>query len=169
MKSKSRNMDKDSERHAFIAQHRGGPLSMENHRRLMRWACTCAAHVISLVSTIPDATLTDILHIAEEWAKGHVSTGAAMKASLKAHAVARQTDNLVHKAIARAVGQAVATAHMADHALGAAFYALRALKVAGMDVEAEKQWQSQCLTELPAEIVDIVTAMWTKKELNRRI
>jgi hypothetical protein len=42
---------------------------------------------------------------------------------------------------------------MADHALGAAWYALKAVNHAGMSVEAERQWQDE---HLPPEIKDLV-------------
>jgi hypothetical protein len=47
----------------------------------------------------------------------------------KAIAVANESSsNAVSVALARAVGHAVATAHMADHSLRAADYALKAIK-----------------------------------------
>jgi hypothetical protein len=42
---------------------------------------------------------------------------------------------------------------MADHALGAAWYALKAVKNAGKSVDAERRWQDEHL--LP-EIMDLV-------------
>jgi hypothetical protein len=40
-------------------------------------------------------------------------------------------------AVARSVGHAVATAHIADHSLGAAWYALKAVKSAGKSIGEE--------------------------------
>ncbi len=37
------------QRYEFIAEHRGGPLTRENHHRLIRWARVCAEHVLSLI------------------------------------------------------------------------------------------------------------------------
>jgi hypothetical protein len=42
---------------------------------------------------------------------------------------------------------------MADHELGAAYYALRATRARGGDVDAERAWQLASLTEA---IVDLV-------------
>jgi len=56
---------------------------------------------------------------------GNIPVGGAMKDSLGAHAVARESINPISIAVARSIGQAVATAHMADHSLGAALYALK--------------------------------------------
>jgi len=84
---------------------------------------------------------------------GNASTGEAMKSSLSAHAVARESSDPTPIAVARSLGQAVATAHMADHALGAAWYALKAVNHAGVSVEAERRWQDE---HLPPEIKDLV-------------
>jgi hypothetical protein len=67
--------------------------------------------------------------------------------------VAREWANPVAVAAARAVGQAVATVHMADHSLGAAEYALKAVKAAGGSVELERTWQDE---QLPAEVRELV-------------
>lgn len=41
-----------------------------------------------------------------------------MKASVYAHAIARESSTPLAIELARSVGQTVATAHMADHSLG---------------------------------------------------
>jgi hypothetical protein len=77
------------------------------------------------------------------------------KASLAAHAAAREVgeDNAARSA-ARAAGQAVATAHVPTHSVGAANYALQAIHRAPncSDVDAaiakERDWQYQHLLEL---------------------
>jgi hypothetical protein len=76
-----------------------------------------------------------------------------MKASLGAHAVAKQIENPVYKAVARSIGQTVATAHMADHSLRAAEYALKAIKASGKPVDQEWKWQDN---QLPSEIRELV-------------
>ena len=164
-----RKTAKQSTRYPFIAEHRGGPLTKDNHRKLIKWARECSEHVFFLIEKDIDKRLIYALDVARKWENGDVPTGVAMKACLGAHEVARQVKDPIYKAIARSVGQAVATAHMADHSLGGAFYALKAIKLANKDVEKEKDWQNRKLNELPSELIDIVQAMWNKKELNRRI
>ena len=137
----------------FIAEHRGGPLKKEQHYLVITWACDCAENVVHLFGEIPDERLKNALLIAKEWAKGNASTGDAMKASAAAHAVARESSHPTSMAVARSVGHAVATAHMADHALGAAWYALKAVKHAGTSSEAERRWQDE---QLPPEIKDLI-------------
>jgi hypothetical protein len=72
----------------------------------------------------------------------------------KAIAVANESSsNAVSVALARAVGHAVATAHMADHSLRAADYALKAIKAAGKSIEEESKWQDE---HLPLEVMELV-------------
>jgi hypothetical protein len=137
----------------FIAEHRGGPLKKEQHYLVITWACDCAENVVHLFGEIPDERLKNALLIAKEWAKGNASTGDAMKASAAAHAVARESSHPTSIAVTRSAGHAVPTAHMADHALGAAWYALKAVKHAGTSPEAERRWQDE---QLPPEIKDLI-------------
>lgn len=160
---------RQSARYPFIAVHRGGPLTKKHHRLLMKWARECAEHILPLAGNDIDHRLTEALRIAEEWENSRIAAGACMKASLEAHAAARETDDPVRKAIARSVGQAAATAHMADHSLGAAFYALRAVKLAHADVQSEKEWQAKKLAGLPDGIAGIVHTLWQQKELDKKI
>ncbi len=54
-------------------------------------------------------------------------------------------------AAARAAGQAVATAHFADHSMGALLYALKALEAAGYATESELEFQ---LAKIPEHLRD---------------
>lgn len=67
--------------------------------------------------------------------------------------LARELSNPISIAIVRSVGHAVATAHMSDHSIGSALYALKAVKYAGEDVNAERNWQND---QLPQEIKEFV-------------
>jgi hypothetical protein len=145
----------------FIAEHRGGLLTKKHHRQLMIWACVCTEHVLPLFGETLDERLINALLIAREWANGNTTVGDAMKASVGAHAAAREFTNPTSIAVARAVGQAVATAHMADHSLGAVIYALKAIKNAGKSIETERKWQNE---QLPSEIMEIVLTARTNKE-----
>lgn len=136
---------------------------------MIKWAIECSEHVLFLIDKERDERLLHALDVAKQWENGTIPTGVAMKASLGAHAVARQVENPIHKAIARSIGQTVATAHMADHSLGGAFYALKAIKLAKKDIEIERNWQTKKLGQLPSEIIEIVQSMWIKKELDKRI
>jgi hypothetical protein len=145
----------------FIAEHRGGPIKKEQHRQMIKWACNCAEHVLPLFGEKLDDRLENAILVAKEWEKGNASVGVARKASSGAHAVARELSIPTTIAIARAVGHAVATAHMADHSLGAALYALKAVKHAGKSIDAERKWQNE---QLPSEIKALVLSGMSKKE-----
>lgn len=136
-----------------MAEHRGGPLTRKQHSRLVEWACECAGHVIHLSGEAIDSRLTRALQVADAWNRANASVGDARKASLGAIAAARECSNPVSIAAARSVGHAVATAHMADHSLGAAWYALKAVERAGRSVDAERRWQDD---RLPRGIRNLV-------------
>ncbi|MCW3996361.1 MAG: hypothetical protein NWE98_09495 [Candidatus Bathyarchaeota archaeon] len=137
----------------FIAEHRGGHLKKEQHRQLILWACLCAQHVLPLFGQEIDERLNHALKVAEQWRLGKASVGNARKAAVDAFAVARESSNPVAVAVARSVGHAVATAHMADHSLGGALYALRAVKAAGKSVDDERKWQQE---QLPVDVKELV-------------
>ena len=145
----------------FIAEHQGGPLKKEQHKQLIKWACDCIENVLPLLGEKLDERLKNALLIAKDWAKGNATVGDARNASLKAIAVANESSNPIEIAVARAVGHAVATAHMADHSLGAALYALKAVKNAGKSIDAERKWQNE---QLPSEIMELVLTTRSKKE-----
>jgi hypothetical protein len=153
----------------LVAEHRGGSLSMDNHRKLIIWAVMCSEHILPLIEENIDIRLLHGLNVAKAWGNGNVKTGEAIKASLGAHAAARESFDLTSIAVARSVGHAVATAHMADHSLGAALYALKTVKYAGKSVDEEKKWQNKKLQKLPAEIVELVLNTMAKKEKSLHI
>ena len=150
----------------FVAVHRGGPLKKEQHYQLIKWACDCVEHVLHLFGEKIDERLINALNVAKEWKQGNASVGDARKASLGAIAVANESSNPTAIAVARSVGHAVATAHMADHSLGAALYALKAVKNAGKSVDAERKWQNE---QLPSEIKELVLTAMSKKEKGLKI
>jgi len=145
----------------FIASHLGGPLTREQHVHLSRWASECSEHILPLLREHIDERLKHALSIAREWENGNASVGDARKASLESIAVARESLNPIAVAVARSVGHAVATAHMADHSLGAMWYALKAVGQAGQSIETERKWQDE---HLPQDIRGLVlTARGNRK------
>jgi hypothetical protein len=81
------------------------------------------------------------------------TVGDARKAAYGIIDLAKELSDPTSVLVARAVGQAVATAHMADHSLGPAWYALKVVKSVGGSVEAELIWQNK---QLPPEIRELV-------------
>jgi hypothetical protein len=147
----------------FIAEHRGGLLTKDNHHKLIRWARECSEHVLSLIDDDIDTRLLNALIVAKEWEHENATAGEAMKASVGAHTVARESIDPVSKSIARSIGQTVATAHMADHSPGGALYALKAVRFAGRSIEEERTWQIRQLQQLPSEIAELVQTILAKK------
>lgn len=138
----------------FVAAHRGGQLSKEHHRLLIAWAYACVTHVLPLLEKSElDDRLRYALISAKAWEQDKISVGEARNSSLEAIAVANEKSDPVSIAVARSIGHAVATAHMADHSLRAAEYALKAVKLSGKSVEMERKWQDE---QLPPDIKDIV-------------
>jgi len=138
----------------FVAIHRGGPLDRESHLFLARWAADCAERVLPLFARCSeDGRPQRALETGRAWASGEVPTGSAMKASVAAHAAARAVRDKAAEAAARAAGQAVATAHCADHSVGALLYALKALEISGSDADPELDLQ---LAKLPPGLREMV-------------
>jgi hypothetical protein len=146
----------------FVAVHRGGLLTKENHHQLILWARECSKHVLTLINQDIDHRLIHALNVAKEWEQDKATVGEARKASLGAIAVANEISNPTIIAIARSIGHAVATAHMADHSIGAAEYALKAVKLSGKSIEIERKWQDEKLT---TEISELILTAREKKKL----
>ncbi len=145
----------------FVAVHRGGLLEESRHRLLASWAADCAEHVLPLFTAKypEDDRPRQAIEMARAWSRGEASVGEAREAAFAAHAAARSASDPAANAVARAAGHAVATAHMADHELGAAAYAIKAVRLASPATEAtlagerECQWQRERLPEAIRELV----------------
>jgi len=145
----------------FVAIHRGGLLDGASHRLLASWAADCAEHVLPLFTARypEDDRPRRAIEMARAWARGEASVGEAREAAYAAHAAARSATDPAAREVARAAGHAVATAHMADHELGAAAYAIKAVRLAatGSDAmaagERECRWQREHLPPAIRELV----------------
>jgi hypothetical protein len=131
-----------------------------DHRALGVWARECAARVLPFFEDAhpDDPRPRAALETLDAWVEsGEFSMATIRKASLDAHAAAREVgENDPARSAARAAGQAVATAHVPRHALGAAIYAVQAIHRASDPeqladaVAAERAWQRGRLRELSA-------------------
>ena len=145
----------------FVAVHRGGLLDVARHRLLASWAADCAEHVLPLFTDKypEDDRPRRAIDTARAWSHGEASVGEARQAAFAAHAAARSASDASAREVARAAGHAVATAHMADHELGAASYAIRAVRLASAASDAvaagerECRWQREHLPEPIRELV----------------
>ncbi len=129
-----------------------------DHKTLAVWAIDCVERVLPYFEEkFPeDNRPRTALETLREWIHtGIFKMAVIRKASLDAHTAAREVgeDNAARSA-ARAAGQAVATAHVPTHAIGAAIYALQAIHRAANTSDAdaavakERDWQYQHLVGL---------------------
>lgn len=137
----------------FVAEHRGGLLTKDHHKELIIWACKCAENVLPLSTNKIDKRLIDAIKTAKDWTNDNATVGDCRNAAFDAIAVANEGTNPAEVAVARSVGHAVATAHMADHSLRASEYALKAAKLAGKSTDIEREFQDQLLSPSIAELV----------------
>jgi hypothetical protein len=135
-----------------------GLVSQTDQKTLAAWAIDCAGRVLPYFEAdFPDDPRPRQALVAlQAWIDTGVFRMATIRqASLGSHAAAREVgeDNPARSA-ARAAGQAVGTAHVPAHALGAANYALQAVhraaspEQAAAAVAGERAWQYQRLIEL---------------------
>jgi hypothetical protein len=138
----------------FVTVRRGGTLEDSQHRLLAAWAADCAEHVLDYfrLQHPGDDRPQRAIEQARAWSRGEISMTQAREAAYAAHDAAKIATGAARES-ARAAGHAVATAHMADHELGAAAYAIRAVRAASspnMREDAgriECQWQRERLPD----------------------
>lgn len=144
----------------FVTIRRGGTLTDDDHRLLALWAADCAEHVLALFEAErPDdrRPRQAIEHI-RAWTRGEVGMMASRAAGGHAMAAARPLTGAARYA-AFAAGQAGVVAHVAAHELGAAAYALKAVRAAAPAGGEEAAGRAECRWQrgqLPAAIRDLV-------------
>ena len=120
---------------------------------MAQWAVDCAERVLPFFENIyPDDSRP---RVAIETCKTWIHTGVFKMvdirgASLASHAAARNAkENPQACFAARAAGQAVATAHVPQHAYGGAYYALKAIAASDSfeEVKKEYDWQTEHLAK----------------------
>lgn len=143
----------------LITVRRGGTLSDVDHRLLAAWAAICAEHVLHIFEAASpgDDRVRRALEQNRAWVRGEITMRQALKAA-NARGAAKDTVGAA-KFAAYAAAQSVAVAHVAAHELGAAAYAIRAVKAAadaaGRDEAGRREcrWQRE---QLPDEIRELV-------------
>jgi hypothetical protein len=147
----------------LITVRRGGTLTDELHRRLALWAAECAEHVLPLFAAArpKDGRPQEAVDAARAWVRGEIKMMRARDFAGAAQDAAREAKGTSEAArmAALSAGQGAAVAHVAEHALGAAAYALRAVMEAAPQPRreavraAELAWQT---SRLPDEIRGLV-------------
>jgi hypothetical protein len=144
----------------FITIRRGGTLTDSDHHLLALWAATCAEHVLDLFESAQpdDARPRQAIEHARAWVRGEVGMMQSRAAGGHAMGAARDLNGAARHA-AYAAGQAAAVAHVAAHELGAAAYAIKAVRAATPRDGSEEaglcecQWQRDQLPDAIRELV----------------
>ena len=143
----------------FVTIRRGGALTDPDHRILAIWAADCAEHVLDHFERQRpgDSRPRRAVELARAWARDEATMTEARTAAGHANGAARDLTGAARFA-AYAAGQAAAVAHVPAHELGAAAYAIRAVRVAASgdgvaEGRTECHWQRD---QLPVRIRDLV-------------
>lgn len=152
----------------FVAEHRGGLLTIEDHRCLMRWALMMTDHLYPYLHHPHEPLLLDALTVGKQWSEGLVGTAEAIKQSRAVHQYAQTMENPAFKLFCRAVGQAVATAHMADHCLGPVYYGRKLMNLLALDAEQEFAWQTEKLEEVCPNLYSFILQVMTTNLQSRK-
>jgi hypothetical protein len=143
----------------LVTIRRGGTLTDSDHRLLALWAAACAEHVLHLFESVQpsDPRPRQAIEQVRAWTRGEIRMSQSRAAGGHAMAAARQLSGAARHA-AFAAGQAAVVAHVAEHDLGAAAYAIKAVRAAaGRDGESagrlECRWQREQLPDAIRELV----------------
>lgn len=144
----------------FITLRRGGTLTDSDHHLLALWAASCAEHVLHLFESVQpdDPRPREAIAHARAWVRGEVRMMVARAAGGHAMGAARNLRGAARFA-AYAAGQAAAVAHVAAHELGAAAYAIKAVRAAAPEGERDAAGRRECRwqrDQLPEPIRDLV-------------
>ena len=144
----------------FITVRRGGTLQDSDHHLLAVWAATCAEHVLPLFESLrpDDPRPRQAIEAARAWTRGELEMMETRALGGHAMGAARDLSGAARFG-AYAAGQAAVVAHVAAHELGAAAYAIKAVRAAVPKGESETagrrecQWQREQLPEAIRELV----------------
>lgn len=144
----------------FITIRRGGTLTDSDHHLLALWAANCAEHVLHYFEALrpDDPRPRHAIELARAWVRGEVSMTESRTSAGHANAAARDLSGAA-RAAAYAAAQAAAVAHVAAHELGAAAYAIKAVRAAATKGEAEAAGRRECQwqrDQLPEQIRELV-------------
>jgi hypothetical protein len=144
----------------FVTIRRGGSLTDIDHRLLALWAADCAEHVLHVFeSSLPsDDRPRDAIKQVRAWARGEIRMTESRAAGGHAMAAARPLTGAARHA-AFAAGQAAVVAHVPAHELGAAAYAIKAVRASVAADKADRAGLDECRwqrAQLPDSIRELV-------------
>lgn len=144
----------------LITIRRGGTLTDEDHHLLALWAADCAEHVLHLFEDArpDDSRPREAIEHIRVWTRGEVRMMQSRTAGGHAMGAARDLRGAPRFA-AYAAGQAAVVAHVAAHDLGAAAYAIKAVRASVPGEESETAGRQECRwqrDQLPDPIRELV-------------
>jgi hypothetical protein len=144
----------------LVTVRRGGTLQDRDHHLLAIWAADCAEHVLHFFEQAQpgDDRPRRAIELARAWARGEIKMTESRTAAGHAMGAARDLSGAA-RAAAYAAGQAAAVAHVAAHELGAAAYAIRAVRAAAPEEGRDEAGRAECRwqrAQLPGEIRELV-------------
>ena len=144
----------------LITIRRGGTLEDADHHFLALWAADCAEHVLDLFERVRpgDDRPRHAIELARAWTRGEVTMTQARTSAGHANGAARDLKGAPRFA-AYAAAQAANVAHVAAHDLGAAAYAIKAVRAAAPGDAGERAGRVECQwqrDQLPAAIRNLV-------------
>ena len=144
----------------FITIRRGGVLTDSDHHLLALWAATCAEHVLHLFESAQplDTRPRRAIERSRAWVRGEIIMSQSREAGGMANGAARELKGAARYA-AYAAAQAALVAHVAAHELGAAAYAIKAVRAASSEGEGENAGRLECRwqrEQLPDAIRELV-------------
>jgi hypothetical protein len=129
----------------FVTIRRGGTLTDADHHLLALWAAACAEHVLGLFESArpDDPRPRQAVEQVRAWTRGEITMTRSRTAGGHAMGAARDLRGAPRHA-AYAAGQAAVVAHVAAHELGAAAYAIKAVRAAAPAGQAEAAGRTEC-------------------------
>jgi hypothetical protein len=144
----------------LITIRQGGSLADADHHLLALWAAECAERVLPLFEARrpDDRRPRRAIEAARSWTRGELAMMETRAAGGHAMGAARDLAGAPRFA-AYAAGQAAVVAHVAEHDLGAAAYAIKAAVAAAPAGHAERVRSDECRWQrdrLPDAVRDLV-------------
>jgi hypothetical protein len=144
----------------FVTIRRGGTLTDSDHHLLALWAASCAEHVIDLFESAQpdDPRPREAIAGVRAWVRGEITMMQSRAAGGHAMGAARPLRGAARHA-AYAAGQAAVVPHVAAHDLGAAAYAIKAVRASVPTTAGDAAGRLEChwqRAQLPEAIRELV-------------
>ena len=120
----------------------------KNQKELANWALKVAMHILEQIN-LESEIIQEKIEILNAWQEDKKTTQEIRQAALLIHQEARNAEDEIKTSALRALGHAIATGHMKEHALVASDYAIQCInKITQNDPQAsskERTWQIEQL------------------------